>query len=50
MTTPTALGDRPQPSSRIAGWCAHALEQYAHNRLIRPRALYTGELNRKLKE
>ncbi len=28
--------------SRIAGWTAHVLEQYAHNRLIRPRAQYTG--------
>lgn len=28
--------------SRIAGWTAHVLEQYAHNRLIRPRAEYTG--------
>jgi citrate synthase len=27
---------------RIAGWCAHALEQYADNRLIRPRADYIG--------
>jgi citrate synthase len=27
---------------RVAGWCAHALEQYADNRLIRPRADYTG--------
>jgi citrate synthase len=27
---------------RVAGWCAHALEQYADNRLIRPRAHYTG--------
>jgi citrate synthase len=33
-------------SSRIAGWCAHAMEQYANNRLIRPRARYTGELGR----
>src|SRR5262245_52248664 len=29
-------------TGRIAGWCAHALEQYADNRLIRPRADYTG--------
>ncbi|MXZ73174.1 MAG: citrate synthase [Acidobacteria bacterium] len=28
--------------SRIAGWTAHVLEQYANNRLIRPRADYTG--------
>ncbi|HET7558465.1 MAG TPA: citrate synthase [Limnochordia bacterium] len=28
--------------SRIAGWTAHVLEQYHNNRLIRPRAEYTG--------
>jgi citrate synthase len=28
--------------SRVAGWTAHVLEQYEHNRLIRPRAQYTG--------
>jgi citrate synthase len=28
--------------SRIAGWTAHALEQYANNRLIRPRTEYIG--------
>jgi 2-methylcitrate synthase len=28
--------------SRITGWCAHVIEQHDHNRLIRPRALYTG--------
>ncbi|MGA8599034.1 MAG: citrate synthase [Bryobacteraceae bacterium] len=28
--------------SRISGWTAHILEQYRHNRLIRPRADYTG--------
>ncbi len=28
--------------SRTAGWTAHILEQYRNNRLIRPRADYTG--------
>jgi citrate synthase len=28
--------------SRIAGWCAHALEQYSNNRIFRPRGQYTG--------
>lgn len=28
--------------SRVSGWIAHILEQYANNRLIRPRADYTG--------
>jgi len=28
--------------SRISGWTAHVLEQYANNRLIRPRTDYIG--------
>ncbi|MCL6632649.1 MAG: citrate synthase [Alicyclobacillus herbarius] len=33
--------------SRISGWTAHVLEQYQNNRLIRPRAEYTGVTNRR---
>jgi len=42
MGIPTALYTPLFVCSRIAGWCAHVIEQQEHNRLIRPRALYTG--------
>jgi citrate synthase len=32
--------------SRIAGWCAHIMEQHQNNRIIRPLARYTGEAHR----
>jgi 2-methylcitrate synthase/citrate synthase II len=32
--------------ARVAGWCAHVIEQHAHNRLIRPRSLYNGPARR----
>lgn len=31
--------------SRISGWIAHANEQYANNRIYRPRGKWTGKLN-----
>ena len=46
----TALGLRPRDFtpifavSRISGWTAQVLEQYATNRIYRPRAFYTGPL------
>jgi citrate synthase len=33
--------------SRLSGWTAHILEQYENNRLIRPRAEYTGPADSK---
>jgi citrate synthase len=42
MGIPTDLYTPLFACSRIAGWTAHLLEQYAHNRLIRPRAEYVG--------
>jgi len=30
---------------RIVGWCSHILEYWSDNKLIRPKALYTGELD-----
>jgi citrate synthase len=31
--------------ARVAGWSAHAIEQLSNNRLIRPKAIYTGPRN-----
>ena len=35
--------------SRVAGWCAHVIEQHDNNRLIRPRSLYVGPAERSYK-
>jgi citrate synthase len=42
MNLPAALNTPVFAASRVAGWCAHVVEQHDHNRLIRPRSLYTG--------
>jgi 2-methylcitrate synthase len=39
---PTELFTPVFAVSRVSGWTAHVLEQYANNRLIRPRAEYIG--------
>jgi citrate synthase len=45
---PPALNTSLFACSRVAGWCAHVIEQHDHNRLIRPRSLYTGHARRAL--
>jgi len=39
---PAALNTPIFAASRVAGWCAHVVEQHDNNRLIRPRSLYAG--------
>jgi citrate synthase len=43
---PTELFTPIFAMSRVVGWTAHIMEQWSNNRLIRPRAEYTGELPR----
>ena len=35
--------------ARISGWMAHLFEQYANNRLMRPRLVYEGPRGRTFK-
>jgi citrate synthase len=42
MNLPTELYTPLFVLSRVAGWSAHIIEQLDNNRLIRPRARYTG--------
>jgi citrate synthase len=42
MGIPTDLFTPVFAAARVAGWCAHVLEQYANNRIYRPRGRYTG--------
>ena len=46
---PAALNPAIFACSRVAGWCAHIIEQHGHNRLIRPRSLYTGPKQREFR-
>lgn len=45
MGIPTDLYTPIFAVSRISGWSAHILEQFANNRLIRPRADYIGPVD-----
>lgn len=43
MKIPTDIYTPIFAVSRIAGWCAHAFEQYANNRIYRPRSKWQGK-------
>ena len=44
---PADLGTSIFAIGRMAGWCAHIMEQHADNRLIRPESEYTGPTGRR---
>jgi 2-methylcitrate synthase/citrate synthase II len=48
MGLPAELNTPLFACSRVVGWCAHVTEQQTHNRIIRPRSLYTGPAPREL--
>jgi citrate synthase len=48
LRIPAALNPSVFALSRVSGWCAHVIEQQDHNRLIRPRSLYSGVPRRSL--
>ena len=43
---PADLGTSIFSLGRIAGWCAHIMEQHGDNRLIRPESEYTGPVGK----
>ena len=50
MKLPIQLYTPIAAMARVAGWCAHMLEQMDDNRLISPRAEYVGDRNLKVME
>jgi citrate synthase len=48
LEIPTELNTPLFACARVAGWCAHVIEQQDHNRIIRPRSLYTGPAPREV--
>ncbi|HUQ17402.1 MAG TPA: citrate/2-methylcitrate synthase [Candidatus Saccharimonadales bacterium] len=44
---PADLGTSIFAIGRMAGWCAHVMEQHGDNRLIRPESEYTGPAGKK---
>lgn len=50
LGVPTPIFTPLFAASRSAGWVAHAIEQLADNKLIRPRLRYIGELDKKYLE
>jgi citrate synthase len=47
LDLPTELFSPTFAISRCAGWIAHALEQQATGRIIRPQSAYVGERNQR---
>jgi citrate synthase len=47
MKIPTDLFTPIFAASRVSGWCAHILEQYAKNRIYRPRGQWVGKTGQK---
>lgn len=46
LDIPQALNTPIFACARVAGWCAHVIEQQQHNRLIRPSSHYIGPARR----
>ncbi len=50
MGIPTEMFTPIFAVSRVSGWTARIIEYLQHNRIFRPRAIYTGEFNKKIKK